>query len=147
MLLKRDLPSRDRSWHQRPVFAGRIKILNDDQLTLNNQLPLKPRPRPRKLNKGWNPVFFHRRSFAKLDGFWSKTIQMLSEFLPLFLVISFCQLFTDIVSTEKMRNYMRDRKDMRGTNYAYYISCFLIFLLIKSRLGISPLLTSYLLYL
>ena len=31
------------------------------------------------------------------------------------------------------------RKDMRGTNYTYYISCFLILLLIKSRLGTFPL--------
>ena len=34
------------------------------------------------------------------------------------------RLFTHIVSTEKMRKYMRDRKDMRGTNYTYFISCF-----------------------
>ena len=28
------------------------------------------------------------------------------------------RLFTHIVSTEKMRNDIRDRKDIRGTNYA-----------------------------
>ena len=57
------------------------------------------------------------------------------------------RLFTHIVSTEKVRKDMRDRKDMRGTNYTYYISCFLILVLIKSRLGTFPLLTTYLLYL
>ena len=45
------------------------------------------------------------------------------------------RLFTHIVSTEKMRNDIRDRKDMRGTNCSYYISCFLILLIIKSRFG------------
>ena len=35
------------------------------------------------------------------------------------------RLFTHTVSTEKMR------KDMRGTNYTYYISCFLMLLLLK----------------
>ena len=30
-----------------------------------------------------------------------------------------------------MRKDMRDGKDMRDTNYTYYISCFLILLLIK----------------
>ena len=49
------------------------------------------------------------------------------------------RLFTHIVSTEKMYKDMRDRKEMRGTNYTYYISCFLILLLIKSRLGTFPL--------
>ena len=34
-----------------------------------------------------------------------------------------------------MRKDMRDCKDMRGTNYAYYVSCFLILLLIKNRIG------------
>ena len=57
------------------------------------------------------------------------------------------RLFTHIVSTKKMRKDMRDRKDMRGTNYTYCISCFLILLLIKSRLGTFPLLTTCLLYL
>ena len=56
-------------------------------------------------------------------------------------------LFTHIVSTEKMRNDMRDRKDMRGTNCANYIDCFLILLLINSRLRTFPLLTTCLLYL
>ena len=36
---------------------------------------------------------------------------------------------------------MRDRKDTRGTKYTYYNGCFLILLLIKSRLGTFPLLT------
>ena len=30
---------------------------------------------------------------------------------------------------KKMRRDMRDRKDMRGTNYTYFISCFLKLLL------------------
>ena len=41
------------------------------------------------------------------------------------------RLFTHIVFTEKMRKDLRDRKDSRGTNYNYYISCFLILLLLK----------------
>ena len=49
------------------------------------------------------------------------------------------RLFTHIVSTEKLRKDMRDRKDMRGTNYTYYISCYLILFLIKNRLGNFPL--------
>ena len=46
------------------------------------------------------------------------------------------RLFTHIVSTEKMRNDLRDRKDSRGTNYTYYISCFLILLLLKVDMGL-----------
>ena len=46
------------------------------------------------------------------------------------------RLFTHIVSKEKMRKYMRDRKDIRGTNYTYYISCFLILLLLKVDMGL-----------
>ena len=46
------------------------------------------------------------------------------------------RLFTHIVSTEKMRNDLRDRKDSRGTNYTYYISCFLILLLLKVDRGL-----------
>ena len=57
------------------------------------------------------------------------------------------RLFTHIVSTEKMRKDLRDHKDMRGTNYTYYISYFLILLLKKSRLGTFPFLTTCLLYL
>ena len=34
------------------------------------------------------------------------------------------RLFTHIVSTEKMRNDLRDRKDPRVTKYTYYNSCF-----------------------
>ena len=49
------------------------------------------------------------------------------------------RLFTHIVSTEKVRKDMRDRKDIRGTNYTYYISCYLILFLIKSRLRTFPL--------
>ena len=49
------------------------------------------------------------------------------------------RLFTHIVSTEKMRKDMRDRKDNRGTKYTYY-SCVLVFLLIKGRLGTFQLL-------
>ena len=30
------------------------------------------------------------------------------------------RLFTHIVSIEKMRKDMKDRKDMRGTKYTYY---------------------------
>ena len=30
------------------------------------------------------------------------------------------RLFTHIVSTEKVRKEMRDRKDSRGTKYTYY---------------------------
>ena len=56
-------------------------------------------------------------------------------------------LFTHIVSTEKMGKDMRDRKDMRGTKYTNYNSCFLILLSIKSILGTSPLFTICLLYL
>ena len=44
------------------------------------------------------------------------------------------RLFTHIVSTEKMRKDTRDRKDTRGTKYTYYNDCFLILLLVKSRL-------------
>ena len=51
------------------------------------------------------------------------------------------RLFTHIVSTEKMRKYMRDRKDTRGTKYNNYNGCFLILLLVKSRLRTFPLLT------
>ena len=52
--------------------------------------------------------------------------------------VSFAGLRT-LCPQKKMRKDMRDRKDMRGTNYTYYISCFLILLLIKSRLGTFPL--------
>ena len=45
-------------------------------------------------------------------------------------------LFTHIVFTEKSRKDMRDRKDSRGTNYTYYISCFLILLLLKVDMGL-----------
>ena len=48
----------------------------------------------------------------------------------------FSRLFTHVVSTEKMRNDLRDRKDSRGTNYTYYISCFLILLLLKVDMGL-----------
>ena len=47
------------------------------------------------------------------------------------------RLFTHIVSTEKMRKYMRDLKDMSGTKYTYCNSYFLILVLIKSTLGLS----------
>ena len=57
------------------------------------------------------------------------------------------RLFTHIVSTEKIRKDIRDCKDMRGTKYTYFKSCFLILLLIKSRLWTFPLLITYLLYL
>ena len=57
------------------------------------------------------------------------------------------RLFTHIVSTEKMRKDMRDRKDNRGTKYTNCNCYFLILLLIKSILGIFPLLTIFLLYL
>ena len=57
------------------------------------------------------------------------------------------RLFTHIVSTEKMHKDTRDRKDTRGTKYTYYNGCFLILLLVKSRLGTFPLLTICLLYL
>ena len=43
-----------------------------------------------------------------------------------------------IVFTEKRRKDISDHKDMRATNYTYYNSCFLILLLIKSRLGTFP---------
>ena len=46
---------------------------------------------------------------------------------------------------KKKRKDTRDLKDMRATNYTYCISCFLILLLIKSRLGAFPLLTTCLL--
>ena len=52
------------------------------------------------------------------------------------------RLFTRIVSTEKMRKDMRDRKDMRGTKYIRYNICFLMLFLIKSRLGTFQLLTT-----
>ena len=55
------------------------------------------------------------------------------------------RLFTHIVSTEKVRKDMRDRKDTRGTKYTYYNDSFLILVLVKSRLGIFPLLTTCLL--
>ena len=55
------------------------------------------------------------------------------------------RLFTHIVSKEKIRKGKSDLKDMRGTNYTYFVSCFLILLLIKSRLGTFPLLTTCLL--
>ena len=44
------------------------------------------------------------------------------------------RLFTHIVSTEKMRKYMRDREYTRGTKYAYSNSYFLMLRLIKSIL-------------
>ena len=34
------------------------------------------------------------------------------------------RFFTHIVSTEKVRNDMRDRKDSRGIKYTYYIGFF-----------------------
>ena len=37
---------------------------------------------------------------------------------------------------------MRDRKDMRGKNYAYYISCFLILLLTKSSIEKTNIIVS-----
>ena len=46
------------------------------------------------------------------------------------------RMFTHIMSTEKMRKDIRDRKDMRGTKYNYYISCFLILLLLKVDMGL-----------
>ena len=55
-------------------------------------------------------------------------------------------LFTHIVSTEKMRKDLRDRKDSRGTNYTYYINCFFNIAFIKSRHETFPLLTTCLLY-
>ena len=42
------------------------------------------------------------------------------------------------VSKEIMRKDTRDRKDMRGTKCTYYNTCFLILLLVKSRLGTFP---------
>ena len=39
------------------------------------------------------------------------------------------------MSKEKLRKDTRDRKDTRGTKYTYYNGCFLILLLVKSRLG------------
>ena len=57
------------------------------------------------------------------------------------------RLFTHIVSTEKARKDMRDRKDTRGTKYTYYNGCFLILLLVKSRLGTFPLFKVCLIYL
>ena len=56
------------------------------------------------------------------------------------------RFLTHSVSTEKMRNDLRDRKDSRGTNYTYYISCFFDSAFIKSRHGAFPLLTTCLLY-
>ena len=44
-----------------------------------------------------------------------------------------------------MRKDMRDREDTRGTKYTYYISCFLILLLVKSRLQTFPILIIFLL--
>ena len=55
------------------------------------------------------------------------------------------RLFTHIVSTEKVRKDIRERKDTRGTKYTYYNDCFLILLLIKSKMGTFPLLTTCLL--
>ena len=51
------------------------------------------------------------------------------------------RLFTHIVSKEKVRKDTRDRKETRGTKYTYYNGCFLILLLVKSRLRTFPLLT------
>ena len=48
---------------------------------------------------------------------------------------------------QKVRKYMRDRKDTRCTKYTYYKGCFSILLLVKSRQGVFPLLTTCLLYL
>ena len=36
------------------------------------------------------------------------------------------RLFTHIVSTEKMRKDMTDRKDMKGTKHTYLNGCFFI---------------------
>ena len=57
------------------------------------------------------------------------------------------RLYTHIVSTEKVRKDTRDRKDTRGSKYTYYCGCFLILLLVISRLGTFLLLTTCLLYL
>ena len=57
------------------------------------------------------------------------------------------RLYTHIVSTEKVRKDTRDRKDTRCTKYTYYNGCFLILLLVKSRLGTVQLLTVCLFYL
>ena len=46
------------------------------------------------------------------------------------------RLFTHIMSTEKMPNDLRDRKDSRGTNYTSYINYFLILLLLKVDMGL-----------
>ena len=58
------------------------------------------------------------------------------------------RLFPHIVSTEKSRKEMRDRKDTRGVKHTYYNgSFFFILLLVKSRLRTFRLLTICLLYL
>ena len=66
----------------------------------------------------------------------------------MFLFLTILELHTlslikHIMSTEKMR------KDTRGTKDTYYNDCYLIFLVVKSRLGIFPQLLTvfFLLYL
>jgi len=57
------------------------------------------------------------------------------------------RLFTHIVSTEKMRKDMRDRKDIRGTKNTYCNGYFLLLLLVKSILGTFHFLTICLIFL
>ena len=78
-------------------------------------------------------------SFYKLKLVSFKSKNLLYHYFDFFLVYAYTvtsRLFTHIVSTEKMRKYLRDHKDLRGANYTYYISCFLILLLLKVDMGL-----------
>ena len=56
--------------------------------------------------------------YDKKDCFSIGKSKVISYFFEKLHVTS--DLFTHIVSTEKMRKNKRDRKDMRGTKYTYY---------------------------
>ena len=60
-----------------------------------------------------------------LSWYLSSVLLYMSCFLYIFICTTVTsRLFTHIVSTEKMRNDLRDRKDPRVTKYTYYNSCF-----------------------
>ena len=87
----------------------------------------------------WNTVNFVGlivRSYL-MGNYSSKIVSSLllaKNIIHCFLAVSKClhffsntvtsRLFTHIVSTEKIRKDVRDRKYKRGINYTYYISCF-----------------------
>ena len=84
-------------------------------------------------------TFNSNKYFSKLELNSTMLIAKLNDLLSSGKGISntvTSRLFTHIVSTEKRRKDLRDRKDSRGTSYTYYISCFLILLLLKVDMGL-----------